>query len=171
MRALLVIDMLNDFLLAGGKLSVGEAGRKIVPFILEQISEFRKSCERIIYICDSHSLDDAEFAMFPPHCVRGTSGSRVMDELAPSAEDIIISKRRYSAFFATELDLTLRECGVSSLVLTGVCTNICVLYTAADARNLGYQVTVFRDGVASFSREAHLFALGEMENVLGVTIK
>jgi nicotinamidase-related amidase len=171
MRALLVIDMLNDFLLADGKLPVGEAGRKIIPFIQEQVREFRKNRERIIFVCDSHSPDDAEFAMFPPHCVRGTGGSRVVDELAPSAEDIIIFKRRYSAFFATELDLALRDLGVTSLVLAGVCTNICVLYTAADARNLGYQVTVYRDGVASFSSEAHNFALGEMESVLGVTIR
>lgn len=171
MRALLVIDMLNDFLLPEGKLFVGESGQKIIPFIRDKITEFRREGERVIYICDSHRSDDAEFAMFPPHSVRGTRGGRVVEELAPYGDDIIILKRRYSAFFATELDLTLRELGLTHLVLTGVCTNICVLYTAADARNLGYHVTVFREGVASFSMESHEFALKEMELVLGVTVK
>jgi len=171
MRALLVIDMLNDFLLPEGKLFIGDAGIKIISFVREQRGECRKNGERIIYICDSHRPDDAEFDIFPPHCVQGTHGGRVVDELTPSAEDILILKRRYSAFFATDLDLTLRELEVTNLVLTGVCTNICVMYTAADARNLGYQVTVFRQGVASFSHEAHLFALREMERVLGVTVK
>lgn len=171
MRALLVIDMLNDFLLPEGKLFVGDAGEKIIPFIRNKINEFRENGERVIYICDSHRTDDAEFAMFPPHSVQGTRGGRVVEELAPSGEDILIPKRRYSAFFATELDLTLRERRLTHLVLTGVCTNICVLYTAADARNLGYHVTVFREGAASFCEEAHKFALGEMERVLGVIVK
>ena len=171
MHALLVIDMLNDFLLPEGKLYVGSAGRNIISFIRDQIKECRKTGGKVVYICDSHRNDDAEFAMFPPHCLQGTAGSQVVDELAPSQEDILVVKRRYSAFFATDLDLTLRELGLTHLVLTGVCTNICVLYTAADARNLGYQVTVFREGVASFSTEAHSFALGEMGQALGVTVK
>ena len=171
MHALLVIDMLNDFLLPEGKLYVGSAGRNIISFIRDRIKECRKTGGKVVYICDSHRNDDAEFAMFPPHCLQGTAGSQVVDELAPSQEDILIVKRRYSAFFATDLDPTLRELGLTHLVLTGVCTNICVLYTAADARNLGYQVTVLREGVASFSTEAHSFALGEMGQVLGVTVK
>ena len=54
--------------------------------------------------------------------------------------------------------------GISELILVGVCTNICVLYTAADARMLNYKVTVIKDGAASFSSEAHEFALKEIEN-------
>jgi len=56
-------------------------------------------------------------------------------------------------------------------VLVGVCTNICVLYTACDARMRTYDVTVLRDAVASFDPEAHDFALEQMENVLGVEVK
>jgi len=170
MRALLVIDMLNDFLQPEGKLFVGETGRKIIPFLRNLLAQSRRKGEPVFYICDNHRHDDAEFAMFPPHCIQGTAGSRVVEELAPFDGDIIIFKRRYSAFFATELDLTLRELGVTHLVLAGVCTNICVLYTAADARNLGYQVSVFREGLASFSAEAHTFALNELEHVLGVSV-
>jgi nicotinamidase-related amidase len=79
MRALLVIDMLNDFLLPEGNLYVGDAGQKIIPFIRNKISEFRKRKERVVYICDSHRPDDAEFVMFPPHCIQGTRGGRVIE--------------------------------------------------------------------------------------------
>lgn len=73
-------------------------------------------------------------------------------------------------FFCTELDLYLREKGVKELYLVGVCTNICVLYTAADARNLGYTVNIYESGVASFDEEAHRFALKEAKNTLGCNI-
>src|SRR5207245_10327158 len=64
----------------------------------------------------------------------------------------------------------VRGRGVDTLRLVGDCTNICVLYTAADARNLGYAVEVVRDGVTSFDEEAHRDALRELEKTLGATI-
>jgi len=91
-------------------------------------------------------------------------------ELAPQEGDLKIYKRRYSAFFGTDLDLTLRELGVTEVELVGVCTQICVLYTAADARMLNYDVTVRRNCVASFDPQAHEFALKEMEKTLGVKV-
>ena len=65
------------------------------------------------------------------------------------------------------MDLYLREKAVDELYLAGVCTNICVLYTAADARNLAYKVNIYKDGVASFNDDAHEFALKEAESTLG----
>src|SRR5690606_38791002 len=123
-----------------------------------------------IYICDNHEEDDKEFDMFPPHCIAGTEGSQIIQQLQVKDGDKIIKKRRYSAFYGTDLDLYLREKGVDEIYLVGVCTNICVLYTAADARNLAYKVNVFKEGVASFDEEAHEFALKEMESTLGCNI-
>lgn len=170
MKALIVIDMLKDFIEEKGALETGPAGRDIVPFIKEKIHEFRKSGYPIIYVCDSHEINDKEFHMFPPHCVKDTEGSKIIDELEVLEEDKIIKKRRYSAFYGTDLDLFLRENDVDEIFLVGVCTNICVLYTAADARNISYKVNVYKDGVASFNKEAHNFALKEMENTLGCNI-
>lgn len=171
MKALLVIDMLNDFILPEGKLYVGEEGLALIPAISAVIGRFRSENRPVIYVCDQHKQDDAEFQMFPLHCLKDSTGAEVVAELAPQAGDVVIRKRRYSAFFGTELDLTLREAGISELVLAGVCTNICVLYTAADARNLGYAVTLPKDCVASFDPSAHLFALGQMKDVLGVKVE
>ncbi|MFY9494176.1 MAG: isochorismatase family cysteine hydrolase [Limnochordia bacterium] len=170
MKALLIIDMLKDFIELDGVLTTGEAGREIIPFIQGKIEEFRQQGYPIIYICDSHERDDKEFDMFTPHCLAGSEGSEIIDELQVAPEDKIIKKRRYSAFFGTDLDLYLRERGISEIHLVGVNTNICVLYSAADARNLNYAVTIYGNGVASFDPEAHKFALKEAKNTLGCTI-
>ena len=170
MKALLVIDMLRDFIEKEGALETGPAGRDIIPFVKEKIYEFRKLGYPIIYICDNHEINDKEFDMFPAHCVKDTEGSKIIDELEVLEGDKIIKKRRYSAFYGTDLDLYLRENDVDEIYLVGVCTNICVLYTAADARNISYKVNVFKNGVASFGEESHKFALKEMENTLGCNI-
>lgn len=167
MKALLVIDMLEDFINREGALTTGPAGEEIIDFIKEKIHEFRKKDYPIIYICDNHEIDDKEFDMFPSHCIAGTEGSQIIKELEPEKGEKIIKKRRYSSFFGTDLDLYLRENKIDEIYLVGVCTNICVLYTAADARNLAYKVNVYKDGVASFDEEAHKFALKEMGTTLG----
>ena len=170
MRALLVIDMLKDFIDEDGVLCTGPAGESIVDFIKKKTNEFRGKNHPIIYICDNHEKDDKDFDMFPPHCIAGTEGSNIIGELEVKDGDKIIKKRRYSAFFGTDLDLYLREKGVDELYLVGVCTNICVLYTAADARNIDYKVNIYKEGVASFDEEAHDFALKQAENTLGCRI-
>lgn len=170
MKALLVIDMLNDFINPEGALYIGAAAGKVVPVVRSRLEEYRKNKDLVIFICDRHRSGDLEFEMFPPHCLEGGSGAAVIDELAPLPEERLIYKRRYSAFFGTELDLTLRECGISELELTGVVTNICVLYTAADARMHNYRVTVDAAAVAGIREENHRFALQEMKNTLGVTV-
>lgn len=167
MKALLVIDMLKDFIDQGGALEIGESGRGIVSFVREKIDKFRAENCPIIYIADNHEPDDKEFDMFPPHCIAGTKGAEIIKDIDVKPEDKIIKKRRYSAFFGTDLDLTLREKEVNALSLVGVCTNICVLYTAADARNLAYKVNIYEEGVASFDEKAHVFALEEAKNTLG----
>ena len=169
-KALLVIDMLRDFLAEDGTLSIGDAAKQVVRNVAARLEEWRASGDHVIYIMDRHLPWDAEFKMFPPHCLAGERGGEVVAELAPREGDIIIYKRRYSAFFGTDLDLTLRERGITELELTGVCTQICVLYTAADARMLNYGVTVRKDCVASFDAKAHEFALAEMEKTLGVKV-
>jgi len=170
MKALLVIDMLVDFIEEDGALNVGPAGKKIVPFVRKRLEEFRKKGYPVIFICDNHEKDDKEFDMFPPHCIAQTEGAQIIDDLDVRNEDKIIKKRRYSAFFGTDLDLYLREKGVDELYLVGVCTNICVLYTAADARNLAYKVNIYKEGVASFDAKAHEFALKEAEATLGCRV-
>lgn len=169
-KALLVIDLLEDFVYEGGKLYIGKAAKKVLPEAKKAIEKARSENIPVFFVCDNHREDDAEFDMFPPHCIRSSKGAQIARELGQKPEDYIIYKRRYSAFFGTDLDLTLRELGVKELILVGVCTNICVLYTAADARMLNYKISVLKDAVASFDEKAHEFALKELQNTLGAQI-
>jgi nicotinamidase-related amidase len=169
-RALLVVDMIEDFVREGGALYCGPTMAKIVPVIQSELDRARGAGEPVVYLKDDHLPNDAEFAQFPPHAIAGSKGAQIVPELAPREGEVVIPKRRFSGFFGTDLDITLRERGVDTLRLVGDCTNICVLYTAADARNLGYAVEVVRDGVTSFDLEAHADALRELEHTLGATM-
>lgn len=78
-----------------------------------------------------------------------------------------MDKRHYSAFSGTDLDIRLRERGVDTVILTGVLTDICVLHTAVDAYNLGYQIEVVAPAVASLTPENHQFALNQFQTCFG----
>ena len=93
-------------------------------------------------------------------------GAQVVKELTPAPGERVMPKRRFSAFFGTDLDLWLREQGIEEVRIVGVCTNICVLYSAADARMRGYEVSVPENAVASFDQRAHEGALRELADVL-----
>jgi len=95
----------------------------------------------------------------------------VIEELEPQEGDYVLAKRRYSAFFQSQLLLALLENEVTEVELTGVCTNICVMYTAADAANYGFDVFVRADQVAALDEESHQIGLQQMEEVLGVEVK
>lgn len=169
-RALVIIDMLRDFIDPAGALSLGDAGRSIVPRVSERLERARERGDLVVFLCDRHRHDDAEFDMFPPHCILDSPGAEIVPELKPGPGEIIIGKRRYSGFFGTDLDLALREKSITDLELAGVCTNICVLYTAADARNLNYRVFVDAGAVAGLSESAHRWALSEMRDTLGCEV-
>jgi len=170
-EALLVIDMLNDFVLEGAPLEVPET-RKVIPAIRREIDRARKNGNPIIYLCDWHDPEDKEFAKFgwPPHAVRNTRGAEVVEELKPARGDIEIKKNTYSGFYGTKLEEALKGLGVTDLRLTGCVTHICVMFTASDAVLRGYGVTVVTDGVAGLAREDHDAALRIMKNVLGVKL-
>ena len=123
----------------------------------------------VFFNADNHAPDDPEFKMFPPHCVRGSEEAQVIPELSKYPGKLV-PKTHDSAFFATALDETLRDLKPHKLTVCGVCTDICVLYTVADARNRGYQVEVPAGCVATFDTEAHEWALQHMEKILGAMI-
>jgi nicotinamidase-related amidase len=170
-EALIVIDMLNDFVLEGAPLEVPST-RMIIPELKREIEKARKEGMPVIYVCDSHEKDDREFKKmgWPPHAVKGTKGAEVVKELRPMKADKIIEKKTYSGFYNTKLDETLKGLGVNSLRLTGCVTNICVLFTASDAVLRGYDVKILENCVAGINKEDHKFGLRLMKNVLGVKV-
>jgi nicotinamidase/pyrazinamidase len=169
--ALLIIDMLNDFVLPGAPLEVPET-RAIIDNIRTQVDKARKGNRPVIYVCDSHTEDDPEFSRmgWPPHAVRGTHGAAVINELAPMETDPIIEKTSYSAFHQTGLEGLLQSRNIDHLTLTGCVTNICIFYTAYDAVIRGYDVTVPSDCVADLDAGDGSFARKQMSEVLGVKV-
>lgn len=167
--AIIVADPVRGFLEEGHPLYCGPGARRIIPSIQHLLEEQLPQGAKVFFICDSHRPDDPEFTMFPPHCVAGTQETEVVPELAEYPAEII-PKSHYSAFFDTTLAEKLQALHPAKLIVCGVCTDICVLHTVADARNRGYEVEVPADCVASFDLSAHAFALEHMEKVLGARL-
>lgn len=168
-EALLVIDMLNDFVEKGAVLEVPSA-RKIIPNIKKRIEEARKKQIKVIYICDAHQRNDKEFQNWAPHAILGTRGGEVVEEIKPQEGDFIVKKRRYSGFLGTDLDLLLRELRIEKIYIVGILTNICVFFTAAEASMRNYEVIVYADSVTSVSEKDHKFALKQLREVLKIKV-
>ena len=168
-NAVLVVDMLRGFLEEGYPLYCGARARRIIPGVQRLLERELAGGAAVFFLCDHHAPDDAEFKMFPPHCLEGTAEAEVIPELAKYKGEVI-PKRRYSAFFDTPLEEKLLKLKPEKLIVCGVCTDICVLHTVADARNRDYQVEVSVDCVASFDEKAHSSALRHMEKTLGAKL-
>ncbi|MBF8278401.1 MAG: entB [Candidatus Brocadiaceae bacterium] len=168
-HALIVCDMLNDFVLKGAPLEVARA-QAIIGNIKREIIKSRKKHIPIIYCCDGHRPADPEFSLWPRHAVKGTVGAQVIDELKPHKGDYLITKPSYSCFYKTALDKLLKQLGITHVILTGVATNICILYTVAEASMRGYKVIVPENCVAALSQGDHRFALQQMKRVFQVEI-
>jgi len=146
--AILVIDMLNDFI--NGKLKL-KGVEKIVPNIQKLLNFARLQNIPIIYCNDSHLPKDKELQIWGKHAMKGTRGAEVIEELRPMSNDHVITKNTYSAFYNTKLKDLLQSFyqgqGANSLLITGIHTDICVKHTVYDAFINGYEVTVLKDGV------------------------
>ena len=168
-NAVLVVDMLVGFLEAGYDLYCGDDARGVIPNIRRLIEHEQAMGSRVFFICDNHDPDDLEFQIFPVHCVRGTEEARVIPELSEYQGEVVY-KKRYSGFFGTDLEAQLAAMGPEKVIICGVCTDICVMHTAADARNRDYEVEVPIDCVATFDPEAHAYALEHIEKILGARL-
>ncbi len=167
--AVLVVDMLNDFLVEGGKM-VLPGGDHIVPHQQAVIRAARKAAIPIIYVNDCHRPGlkvDREFLKRGEHCIEGTWGAENIEALKPHPGDLIVVKRRFSGFFETDLDLTLKDLGVLTLIVMGVVTNICVRSTIHDAFFRGYTVIVPRDCVEATGPREQESSLYDIETHFG----
>lgn len=168
--ALLVTDMLNDFLDPQGSLYCGPQAREIIPFVAEKIAAFRAQGGLVIFICDAHAPDDREFKYFPAHAVKGSWGAQIIPELTPEPGDYRVEKTRYTAFAGTNLDDILKREQVEEVHVVGVCTSICVMETVKELFDRDLPALVYEQGVADFDPEAHAFALKHMQRIMGAKV-
>lgn len=176
-RALIVVDMLNDFIDPGGALTCGPAGVSVVSHVMALLRLGQARGDLIVFACDAHSPDDPEFALWPRHCVTGTSGAELYGELRTFYEEYrgvqvrYLAKSTYDAFYATDLDKLLRDNGVDEVMVAGVCTSICCYATASGAYYRRYPVFIDPRAMADLTPEAHDFAVQHMQNVLRAQVE
>ena len=168
--ALIVADMLNDFIDPQGALFVGPQGREIIGFVAGKIEEVRAQGGVVVFVCDAHATDDREFKHFAPHAVKGSWGAQVIPELPLKPGDYRVEKTRYSAFARTNLDEILQKEQVARVEVVGVCTSICVLETVKEIFDRDLPSLVYQEGVADFDPEAHAFALKHMQRIFGTKV-
>ena len=151
-KALIIIDMLNDFVRDGAPLKAPKI-KSIIEPIKQEIKKAHNEGYPVIYICDSHDSNEKEFKLYPPHAITGTTGSEIIDELKPQNKDIIVHKKTLSSFYKTGLEKILKKLGTEEIVLTGCIANICIQYTAFEAVVRGYRVNVVLDAIIGLNKE------------------
>jgi nicotinamidase-related amidase len=166
-EALIVVDMLNDFVT--GKLK-NERAEHIIPNIKRLVQAARAKNVPVVYCNDAHLPDDPELKKWGEHAMKGTEGAEVILQLEPGKGDYVFEKRTYSGFFETGLDLLLREMGVGTIVLTGLDTNICVRHTAADGFFRGYKIVVPKDATEALSEQEYQQGLEYIKKVYDADI-
>jgi len=155
--AVLVLDMTNDSIAQGARSL--EQRKKILGQTAAFLAWARGKGRPVIHICSSRRKTDKWFLKYWEAVnMVGTSGQAPIPQLYDAATDAIVHKRRYSAFFASDLDVTLRELDVAALTLLGWSTSLAVLSTALDAWQLGYPTTIVSDLTV-----AHAWANRSME--------
>ena len=159
--ALVIIDMQNDFVLPGAPLCV-KGAQATVPTIRELLDRARAEGWHVIHVVREHRRDGSDveagraclFTEGPGICVPGTEGARVVQELSPLPDEIILRKRRFSAFFHTELDMLLRRLRVETL-----------RGTAVDAMSLDYRPIVVTDACSAQTEEVAASNIRDMKNM------
>jgi len=167
--ALVIADMINDFVEPDGKLYVPGI-EEIVPPIAALIDEAHAAGSPVVFVDDAHAPDDIEFQQWGEHAVAGTPGAQVYKGLGPAPQDQVLEKTKYTVWYKTGLDRLLVSLDIEHVVITGTVTNICIFVSAVEALMRGYRVTVPRDAVKGLNDADHENALDQLSRVFGAEV-
>jgi len=167
----MVVNLLVDMIERGKPFQMPPEYGPILERTVWFVKTAREAGYPVTFIQDQHRPGDKEFTDFTvgqPHAIRGTEGAQLIPELLPLDEsDYTVGKRRFSAFFGTDMDLYLREEGIRRLVLVGRPSNVCALYSAADGFKRRYELVAISDCLYSKTSEMHDRAMREFGETLG----
>lgn len=168
--AVLVVDVVNDLEFPGGE-NVLPWAQQMVACLSPVLTRARAAGVPVIYANDNYGHWRANFADVVRHCTRdGVRGRDTSRALAPGPDDYFVLKPKHSAFFATSLVPLLEHLRVDHLILAGLATNLCVLFTAHDAHMNEYRLTVLSDCCAAESDADHNWALDQLQRFIRVTV-
>jgi nicotinamidase-related amidase len=164
--ALLLIDVINHFEFPRGE----ELLRSALP-IAPRISELKRRANTagvpVIYVNDNFGRWRSSLGCLLEHCLEeGVRGKPFVEQLRPAKQDYFVLKPKHSGFYQTPLELLLKHLGTQVLVITGLSTNSCVLFTASDAYMRDLEVVVPPDCVAACTEMEQNSALEEMKHML-----
>lgn len=182
--ALLLIHWQNDIASPGGRVAgnIPEilAASHTIEHAQTVLKATREKGMTIIFINGSHRPGYPELPARPSPLmthfvetgavIRGTRGAAVIDQLKPRDKEIVIDNSSASGFCYTELELILRNKGITNLVLTGFATNWAVESTARDGANRGYSIYILKDCCNSLNDEMHNWTLTNILPVLGTVL-
>lgn len=162
--AILVIDLVNDTF--KHDTPVAKAARAFMPALNAFLAQARRAGHRVIFSTDSFLPGDFIFqGRMKEYSIRGTHGAEIAAEIHQEPDDVWLPKRRFSAFFKTDLDQTLRLWGVETVAVAGVTTQVCVLSTVFDALANDFRTVLLEDLTASISQAAHKATLDLYRNM------
>lgn len=156
--ALIVVDMQNHFLAPGAPLE-SRMGREMIPTLTRAIAMCRECGMLVVYTRQLHRQDGSDRRLSTHFwdqddgnggLVDGAPGAEIHADVAPVDGDLIIDKLRYSAFYGTDLEGTLRDNGIGTVIIGGVTTENCCHATARDAFFRDFQVGFLADATATF---------------------
>jgi nicotinamidase-related amidase len=164
--ALLIVDMINDLEWPGGD----RMAEQIMP-VARHIRELRGRAKALgipaVYVNDNFGRWQSEMSAVLDHCLHDDVRGQAMVELIkPDADDYVVLKPKHSGFYSTTLDTLLAYLKASTLIITGIAGNSCVLFTASDAFMRDYHLYVPSDCVASIDPEDNAHALRQIREVL-----
>lgn len=169
--ALLLIDVINDFDFA----EADQLLRSALP-MAQQLAAFKARAKReaipVIYVNDNFGRWRSDFHAQVEHCLGDAlPGRRVVELLRPEDDDYFVLKPKHSGFFSTSLDILLEYLEAETLIITGLATNICVLFTANDAYMRDFRLVVPHDCSAANTEADHEHALSQISTVLKADIR
>lgn len=169
--ALLLIDVINDFDFPEAEQILDDA-----LAMARQIAALKERAKRdaipVVYVNDNFGRWRSDFNAQVAHCLEeGSLGRPIVELLRPDDNDYFVLKPKHSGFYSTTLDTLLRYLGVTTVILTGLAGNICVLFTANDAYMRDLRLVVPQDCVVSNTKEENDYALEQIRKVLKADIR
>ena len=164
--ALILLDVITDFEFEDGDVLLKQT-RTMAPHLARLASRARKAKVPVIYVNDNFGKWQEDFKTMSDHFMRkDAKGHTVVEMLRPGPDDYYVLKPHRSAFYSTTLELLLRDLKARILIITGITTDICVLFTANDAYMRGFELYIPTDCVAAVRSNHTRQALEFIERVL-----
>jgi nicotinamidase-related amidase len=168
--ALLVIDVITDFRHPDGDALLASF-RERQPALKDAMDDARARGIPVVYVNDNHGSWDWDVARWIGRTLEASPAHALHEAVAPRPGDSFIRKPRYSAFDHTPLELILAELETERVLLVGAATEMCIVQTAIDAREVGLKVTILASACATVDPENEEMALEYAERIVGARVE